>query len=61
MQHPEQYLKYAEECERLARVSTREQADAMLAIANAWRRRAEEAERKQRKDDAFDLAVLQGS
>jgi len=33
----------------------------MLAIAQAWRQRAQEAERKQRNDDVFNLDALQGS
>jgi hypothetical protein len=61
MQTPKDYRKYAEECERLARVGPRDNADAMLAIAQAWRQRAQEAERKQRNDDVFNLDALQGS
>jgi hypothetical protein len=48
MQTPEEYRKYAEECERLARMGPQDKADIMLAIANAWRQRAEEAQLRQR-------------
>jgi hypothetical protein len=48
MQTPEEYRKYAEECERLARMGPPDKADIMLAIANAWRQRAEEARLRQR-------------
>jgi hypothetical protein len=48
MQTPEEYRKYAEECERLARMGPPDKADIMLAIASAWRQRAEEAELRHR-------------
>jgi hypothetical protein len=48
MQTPEEYRKYAEECERLARMVPPDKADIMLGIANAWRQCAEEAQLRQR-------------
>jgi hypothetical protein len=44
---PEEYRKYAEECEQLARMGPPDKADIMLAIANAWRGLAEEAQQRQ--------------
>jgi hypothetical protein len=40
MPNREQYLKYAEECERLAREGPEAHREALLEIAKAWRERA---------------------
>ena len=40
-------LTYAEECERIARDGPAQNTAVMLAIANAWRRCAEELERRE--------------
>jgi hypothetical protein len=37
MQTPEEYRKYAEECERIARNGPLEHREILLKIANAWR------------------------
>jgi hypothetical protein len=57
MQTPEEYRKYAEECEQLARMGPPVKADIMLAIANAWRQRADEAELRQRSVSSRELAT----
>jgi hypothetical protein len=44
MHNPVKYRKYAEECERLARVLP-EHKESLLKIAIGWRQCAEEAER----------------
>jgi hypothetical protein len=46
MQTPEDYRKYAEECERIARSVSPENRRILLNIARAWRERADEAEKK---------------
>jgi hypothetical protein len=48
MQSPAQYRKYAEECERIAREGAPENKATLLDIAMAWRKCAEEAERKEK-------------
>jgi hypothetical protein len=40
MPNREQYLEYAEECERLARNGPEAHREALLEIAKAWRRLA---------------------
>jgi hypothetical protein len=45
MHTPEDYRKYAEECERIASVSP-ENRRILLNIARAWRERADHAEKK---------------
>jgi hypothetical protein len=54
MQTPDEYRQFAEECERLARIAPPDKADIMLAIANAWRQRAEEAQLRQRSSVSID-------
>jgi hypothetical protein len=51
MHSPEQYKKKTEECVRLARMGSQDVADMILALVNAWRRHAQQAE----------LAILDGS
>jgi len=51
MHSPEEYKKKAEVCERLARMGSQDVADMILALVNAWRRHAQQAE----------LAILDGS
>jgi len=48
MHSPEQYRKYAEECERMARDAKPEKQAILLHIAKAWRRCADEIERGQK-------------
>jgi hypothetical protein len=45
MQTPEEYRKYAEECERIARNGPPEHRETLLKIANAWRQYAASAEK----------------
>ncbi len=49
MRSPEDYRKYAKECERIARDGPEENRRALLEIAAAWRQCAEEAERQAEK------------
>ena len=49
MRSPEEYRKYAGECERIAREGPEENRRVLLEIAAAWRQCAEEAERKAAK------------
>jgi transcriptional regulator of acetoin/glycerol metabolism len=44
---PAECRKYAEDCERIAREGPAQNTAVMLAIANAWRRCAEELERQE--------------
>lgn len=44
MQSPSQYRKYAEECRRLAQMGSREHRAALLEMAEAWTKCAEELE-----------------
>jgi hypothetical protein len=46
MQSLEEYLKYAEACERMAKTSAGEDREALLSIARAWRRCAQELKPK---------------
>ncbi len=46
MHTPEDYRKYAEECERIARSVSPENRRILLNIARAWRERADDAEEK---------------
>src|SRR4051812_46333604 len=43
---PEEYRKYAEECERIARRGPPEHKETLLKIAKAWRECAASAEKK---------------
>jgi hypothetical protein len=56
MRSPEEYRKYANECERIAREGPEENRRVLLEIAGAWRQCAEDAERKaaQRYDREAD-------
>jgi hypothetical protein len=54
MQTPEEYRKYAEECERIARNGPPEHQEILLKIANAWRQYAANAE-KEKKDQPSSL------
>ena len=47
MQKPEDYRKYAEECERMAKSGPVEHRETLLRIAKAWRDCALEAEKRQ--------------
>jgi hypothetical protein len=47
MQSPEQYRKYAEDCERIAREGSSHNRAALLEIARAWRACAEEVEQRE--------------
>ena len=46
MHTAEDYRKYAEECERIARSVSPENRRILLNIARAWRERADEVEKK---------------
>jgi hypothetical protein len=46
MQTPEEYRRYAEECERMARDGPPENRESLLKIASAWRECADSAEKK---------------
>jgi hypothetical protein len=46
MHTPEEYRKYAEECERIARGVSPENRRILLNIAHPWRERADDAEEK---------------
>jgi hypothetical protein len=46
MHTPEEYRKYAEECERIARSVSPENRRILLNIARAWRERADDVEIK---------------
>jgi hypothetical protein len=46
MQTPEEYRKYAEECERIASSGPPEHRETLLKIARAWRECAASAERR---------------
>ena len=46
MRDAETYERYATECERIARTMTGEHRKSLLAIAEAWRELAREAERR---------------
>jgi hypothetical protein len=46
MHTPEEYRKYAEECERIARSVSPENRTILLNIARAWRERAHHAEKR---------------
>jgi hypothetical protein len=48
MQNPSKYREYAEECRRLAQKLPLKDRDAILEIANAWTRLAEDEERKEK-------------
>jgi hypothetical protein len=47
MQSPEQYRKYAQECERIARDGSAENRAALLEIARAWRACADDVEQRE--------------
>jgi hypothetical protein len=51
MRDAETYLRYATECERIARTMTEEHRKSLLAIAEAWRELAREAERRSESRD----------
>jgi hypothetical protein len=55
MRSPDEYRKYAKECERIAREGPEENRRVLLEIAAAWRQCAEEAERQGTKP--FDRAA----
>jgi hypothetical protein len=46
MRDADTYKGYANECERIARTMTGEHRKSLLAIAEAWRELAREAERR---------------
>jgi phytoene/squalene synthetase len=50
MSDADRYRQYAIDCERIARTMTGEQRSSLLAIAEAWRELAREAERKSAPD-----------
>jgi hypothetical protein len=43
MESPEEYLRYAEACERMATKSAGEDRETLLRIARAWRKCAQES------------------
>ena len=49
MQTPEKYREYAKECRRIALLLPSDQRAALLEIADAWIRCAEEEERRTEK------------
>ena len=53
MPSPTQYRSYAEECRRLAREMP-EHRDALLKMALAWTRSAEDAEAEEKKNPRTD-------
>jgi hypothetical protein len=48
MQNPDQFRKYAEECRRLARLGSLEHRAALMDMADAWTKCAEELEEIER-------------
>jgi hypothetical protein len=46
MHTPDEYRRYAEECERIARDGPPENRESLLKIASAWRECADNAENK---------------
>jgi hypothetical protein len=48
MQKPAEYLKYAEDCERMAKSGPVEHRATLLKIAEAWRQCAAEAVRRKK-------------
>jgi len=48
METPDDYLRYAEACERIARNSSGEDRETLLRMARAWRKCAEEARQKEK-------------
>jgi hypothetical protein len=46
MRSPDEYRKYATECERIAKEGPKKHRQALLEIAKAWRQCADEAERQ---------------
>jgi len=54
MANPDEFLKYAEECERLARTAAPEIRPNLLAIAKAWRDYAQRADRTQNQPLSAD-------
>jgi hypothetical protein len=51
MRNVETYERYAIECERIAKTMSGEQRKSLLAIAEAWRALAREAERRSGSPD----------
>ena len=49
MRSPEEYRRYANECERIAREGPDENRRVLLEIAAAWRQCADDAERQPTK------------
>jgi hypothetical protein len=52
MQTAEEYLKYADECERLARNGPPDHRETLMKIANAWRELAINAEKRNKNTPA---------
>jgi hypothetical protein len=52
MRDPATFRKYAQECQRLARLMPAEHQAALLQIAEAWNQCAEEAEREATKKNS---------
>jgi hypothetical protein len=48
MQTLEEYRRYAEECERIARTVSPKNRKILMNIARAWRERADDADKKNR-------------
>jgi hypothetical protein len=46
MHTPDDYRRYAQECERIARDGSPENREALLKIASAWRECADYADKK---------------
>jgi hypothetical protein len=48
MQNPADYRRYAEECERMAKLGPPEHREALLRIAAAWRQCADEVDQRKK-------------
>jgi hypothetical protein len=55
---PDEYRKYAQECERIARDGSPENRETLLKIARAWRERADDAEKKIKDTPSRLLMVI---
>jgi hypothetical protein len=51
MHNSKTYRDYAEDCRRMARTMSLKDSETLLKMAEAWDLRAEEVERREKKDD----------
>jgi hypothetical protein len=51
MNSPKQYRQNAVDCRRIAETMKGKDRQTLLKIAEAWEKQAQEAERRERKDD----------